>query len=73
MNDIDTKIKERELTLYFGPQQIGMVGNFGITLTVKGDTIQEAVATPGFLHRGFEKMLENVRYLQGFRLSVELT
>jgi len=42
MNDIDTKIKERELTLYFGPQHIGMVGNFGITLTVKGDTIQEA-------------------------------
>ena len=66
MNDINTKAKERELTLYFGPQHIGMVGNFSITLTVKGDTIQEAVATPGFLHRGFEKMLENVSYLQGF-------
>jgi NADH-quinone oxidoreductase subunit D len=66
MNDIDTRAKERELTLYFGPQHIGMVGNFSITLTVKGDTIQEATASPGYLHRGFEKMLENVRYLQGF-------
>lgn len=62
----NTDMKERELTLYFGPQHIGMVGNFSITLTVQGDTIQQAVANPGFLHRGFEKMLENVSYLQGF-------
>lgn len=66
MNDTDIRAEERELTLYFGPQHIGMVGNFSITLTVKGDTIQKAIASPGFLHRGFEKMLENVRYLQGF-------
>jgi len=66
MNKSETKMKNRQLTLYFGPQHIGMVGNFSITLTVEGDTIQEAVANPGYLHRGFEKMLENVTYTQGF-------
>lgn len=66
MNKSDTNLKKRQLTLYFGPQHVGMVGNFSITLTVEGDTIQEAVANPGFLHRGFEKMLENVGYLKGF-------
>ncbi len=66
MNRGGTKMTKRQLTLYFGPQHIGMVGNFSITLTVEGDTIQKAVANPGFLHRGFEKMLENCTYTQGF-------
>jgi NADH-quinone oxidoreductase subunit D len=66
MNRGSTETTKRQLTLYFGPQHIGMVGNFSITLTVEGDTIQKAVANPGFLHRGFEKMLENVTYTQGF-------
>lgn len=42
----------RELELYFGPQHLGMVGNFSITLKVEGDRILEAQANPGFLHRG---------------------
>jgi len=61
-----TDTKKRQLTLYFGPQHVGMVGNFSITLTVEGDTIQKAAANPGFLHRGFEKMLEDSTYIQGF-------
>ena len=32
----------RELELYFGPQHVGMVGNFGIVLTVEGDTVVRA-------------------------------
>jgi len=48
----------RELELYFGPQHLGMVGNFSITLKVEGDRIIKADANPGFLHRGFEKLME---------------
>ena len=58
----------RELELYFGPQHLGMVGNFSITLKVEGDRILEAVANPGYLHRGFEKLMEYRTWIQNFPL-----
>lgn len=59
---------ERELELYFGPQHMGMVGNFSITLKVEGDRIVEARANPGYLHRGFAKMMEYRAWIQNFPL-----
>jgi len=56
----------RELELYFGPQHLGMVGNFSITLKVEGDRIMEAAANPGYLHRGFEKLMELRTWIQNF-------
>jgi len=56
----------RELELYFGPQHLGMVGNFSITLKVEGDRILEATANPGYLHRGFEKLMEYRTWIQNF-------
>ncbi len=67
-----TGISPRELELYFGPQHLGMVGNFGITLTVEGDTILEAKANPGYLHRGFEKLMEYRTWIQNFPLVCRL-
>ncbi|MBN1625060.1 MAG: NADH-quinone oxidoreductase subunit D [Deltaproteobacteria bacterium] len=58
----------RELELYFGPQHLGMVGNFSITLKVEGDRIIEAAANPGYLHRGFEKLMELRTWIQNFPL-----
>ncbi|RLC46237.1 MAG: NADH-quinone oxidoreductase subunit D [Candidatus Coatesbacteria bacterium] len=58
----------RELELYFGPQHLGMVGNFSITLKVEGDRILEAAANPGYLHRGFEKLMEYRTWIQNFPL-----
>jgi NADH-quinone oxidoreductase subunit D len=58
----------RELELYFGPQHMGMVGNFSITLKVEGDRILEASANPGYLHRGFEKLMEYRTWIQNFPL-----
>jgi len=58
----------RELELYFGPQHLGMVGNFSITLKVEGDRIWEATANPGYLHRGFEKLMEYRTWIQNFPL-----
>jgi len=58
----------RELELYFGPQHLGMVGNFSITLKVEGDRILEAKANPGYLHRGFEKLMEQRTWMQNFPL-----
>jgi len=58
----------REVELYFGPQHLGMVGNFSITLKVEGDRILEATANPGYLHRGFEKLMEYRTWIQNFPL-----
>ncbi|MCK4226076.1 NADH-quinone oxidoreductase subunit D [candidate division WOR-3 bacterium] len=58
----------RELELYFGPQHLGMVGNFSITLKVEGDRILEATSNPGYLHRGFEKLMEYRTWIQNFPL-----
>ena len=58
----------RELELYFGPQHLGMVGNFSITLKVEGDRILKAEANPGYLHRGFEKLMELRSWIQNFPL-----
>ncbi len=58
----------RELELYFGPQHLGMVGNFSITLKVEGDRIINAAANPGYLHRGFEKLMEYRTWIQNFPL-----
>jgi NADH-quinone oxidoreductase subunit D len=62
----------RELELYFGPQHVGMVGNFGIVLTVEGDTVVRARSNPGYLHRGFEKLMEYRTYIQNFPLVCRL-
>lgn len=62
----------RELELYFGPQHLGMVGNFSITLKVEGDRILEACANPGYLHRGFEKLMEYRTWIQNFPLVCRL-
>lgn len=59
---------KRELELYFGPQHLGMVGNFSITLNVEGDRILKAQANPGYLHRGFEKLMEYRTWIQNFPL-----
>lgn len=44
---VSTGQATRELEMYFGPQHVGMVGNFGIILTVEGDTVVRARANPG--------------------------
>jgi len=62
----------RELELYFGPQHLGMIGNFGIILNVEGDTVIRATSNPGYLHRGFEKLMEYRTYMQNFPLVCRL-
>jgi len=68
MQILQKNISDRELELYFGPQHLGMVGNFSITLKVQGDRIVEATANPGYLHRGFEKLMEYRTWIQNFPL-----
>jgi len=48
----------REVKLFLGPQHPGMHGNYSVQMYVDGDIIKKARPTPGFLHRGFEKLME---------------
>jgi NADH-quinone oxidoreductase subunit D len=57
--------------LYFGPVHPGS-GNFGVKLTVRGEEIMGARADPGYLHRGFEKLMEYRTPMQNAVLSDRL-
>ena len=46
-----------EYDLYFGPAHPGS-GNFGVKLKIAGEIVVSARADPGYLHRGFEKLME---------------
>ncbi len=61
-------IRERETTLYIGPQHPGITGNMMVKLKVKGDTIVKAQTEVGYLHRGFEKLQERRNWLNAFAI-----
>ena len=61
----------RELELPFGPGHAGS-GNFCVRLQVDGEEVVEARAYPGYLHRGFEKLMEYRTPMQNAVLSDRL-
>ena len=54
------------LKLWQGPQHPGITGNMAIELTVCGDEIVAAKTHVGYLHRGFEKLMERRTFMQVF-------
>lgn len=62
---------DTEYDLYFGPAHSGS-GNFGVKLRVDGERIVSARADPGYLHRGFEKLMEYRLPMQNAVLSDRL-
>ena len=56
---------------YFGPTHPGS-GNFGVKLKLHGERIESAKADPGYLHRGFEKLMEYRIPIQNSMLSDRL-
>jgi NADH-quinone oxidoreductase subunit D len=64
-NEIDLT-SGKFLKLWQGPQHPGITGNMSIELTVCGDEIAEAKTHVGYLHRGFEKLMERRTFMQVF-------
>ena len=56
----------KEVHLWFGPQHPGVTGNMAVEAWVMGDTIQRGITHVGYLHRGFEKLMERRTYIQSF-------
>ena len=54
--------QDTEYDFYFGPAHPGS-GNFGVKLKIDGEIVVSARADPGYLHRGFEKLMEYLRLL----------
>jgi NADH-quinone oxidoreductase subunit D len=57
INQLQSAAEDGGYDLYFGPAHPGS-GNFGVKLKVAGEIVTSARADPGYLHRGFEKLME---------------
>lgn len=57
-----------EYELYFGPNHPGIEGNYALRVRLMGDEVQDAVADGGYLHRGFEKLMEERLWIQNVAL-----
>ncbi len=54
------------LKLWHGPNHPGITGNMSVELTVCGDEVVEGKTHVGYLHRGFEKLMERRTFIQCF-------
>ena len=69
--DIDLS-SQKYTKLWLGPNHPGVTGNMAVELTLAGDEIVEAKTHVGYLHRGFEKLIERRLYVQGFPTSIRM-
>mgnify|MGYP002345487152 CR=1 FL=1 len=58
----------KEVKLFLGPNHPGMHGNASVHMYVEGDTVIKSRMVPGFLHRGFEKLMEQRTWMQNLAL-----
>ncbi|MFK5855071.1 MAG: NADH-quinone oxidoreductase subunit D [Bacteroidota bacterium] len=55
-----------------GPNHPGITGNMSLELTISGDEVVDAKTHVGYLHRGFEKLMERRLYIQCFPTCVRM-
>lgn len=63
--DIDLS-SGKYLKLWQGPQHPGITGNMSVELTICGDEVVAGKTHVGYLHRGFEKLMERRTFIQCF-------
>lgn len=56
------------LKIWQGPNHPGITGNMSLELTICGDEVVECKTHVGYLHRGFEKLMERRKFIQCFPL-----
>jgi NADH-quinone oxidoreductase subunit D len=57
-----------EYELNFGPNHPGIEGNYALKVKLQGDIVVAARADGGYLHRGFEKLMEERLWIQNIAL-----
>lgn len=58
--------------IWQGPIHPGMTGNMSLELIIQGDEVMECKTHVGYLHRGFEKLMERRRFIQCFPICVRI-
>ncbi|MBV5311271.1 NADH-quinone oxidoreductase subunit D [Chromatium okenii] len=56
------------IKIFHGPQHPGVTGNMSLELDLDGETIVKATTHVGYLHRGFEKLIERRTVIQAFTI-----
>lgn len=64
LTDGNEEIREEEMLLNVGPQHPSTHGVFRLVVKISGETIVDAEPVIGYLHRGTEKLAENLQYTQ---------
>lgn len=59
--------------IWQGPVHPGMTGNMSLELLIQGDEIMDCKTHVGYLHRGFEKLMERRRFIQCFPICMRIT
>lgn len=54
--------------IWQGPQHPGITGNMSLELIIQGDEVMKCTTHVGYLHRGFEKLMERRKFIQCFPL-----
>ena len=67
--DLDS---QKYVKIWQGPNHPGVTGNMSLELTLAGDEIVEAKTHVGYLHRGFEKLMERRKYIQCFPTCIRM-
>ncbi len=67
--DLDS---HKYVKLWQGPNHPGVTGNMALELTLAGDEIVQAKTHVGYLHRGFEKLIERRLFIQGMQTSIRM-
>jgi NADH-quinone oxidoreductase subunit C/D len=63
---------EREMILNMGPQHPATHGVLRLVLKLEGEVVRDAIPYLGHLHRGVEKLAEQMTYTQGITLTDRL-
>lgn len=58
-----------EYELFIGPNHPGIEGNYAFKLRLNGDQVIEGKADAGYLHRGFEKLMEGRLWIQNLAIT----
>jgi NADH-quinone oxidoreductase subunit D len=68
LTEAEAIVTENEMIVSIGPQHSG-AGHFRIILKLDGDIIVDAIPDPGFVHRSYEKLAENMTYIHNVPLA----
>jgi NADH-quinone oxidoreductase subunit D len=70
-NQIDLE-SGKFIHIWQGPQHPGITGNMSLELIIQGDEVMSCKTHVGYLHRGFEKLMERRRFIQCFPICVRI-